>query len=200
VPSEPGSLSKTPKIKHICRVNFLQVVTVRAKPRGIGLDPADIDQLEVDGAFALAVLSPGPGNPTDFQVVKTIQELERRQIAIFGVCLGLQGIVERYGGELGQLPVPVHGKPSNVLIKGDQQKGIFSEIPCEIICGRYHSLYCSSLPEELSATAVTYDGCVMGVRHKTLPVAAVQFHPESILTAPGMGVKILANAVKFLHY
>jgi hypothetical protein len=54
-------------MKHICLVYFLQVVTVRAKPRGIGLDPADIDQLEVDGAFALAVLSPGPGNPTDFQ-------------------------------------------------------------------------------------------------------------------------------------
>eukprot|EP00286_Rhodomonas_abbreviata_P007146 CAMPEP_0181335660 /NCGR_PEP_ID=MMETSP1101-20121128/26962_1 /TAXON_ID=46948 /ORGANISM="Rhodomonas abbreviata, Strain Caron Lab Isolate" /LENGTH=1086 /DNA_ID=CAMNT_0023445819 /DNA_START=67 /DNA_END=3327 /DNA_ORIENTATION=- len=178
-----------------------EVVTIRSNPNRVGLAEGEIDRLAQEGgAFAMAVLSPGPGNPTDFQVPKTIEALEKRRIPIFGVCLGLQGMIERYGGKLDILPVPVHGKPSVVQVKGDQDKGIFSDLPTEIMCGRYHSLYCADLPKDLEATAHTADGCIMGIRHKTLPVAAVQFHPESILTAPGCGVRMLANALTHLRY
>ncbi|EKX34633.1 hypothetical protein GUITHDRAFT_80372 [Guillardia theta CCMP2712] len=177
-----------------------EVVTIRSHPGKVGLDDKEIDRLAKSRKFDLAVLSPGPGNPTDFQVPKTIKALVDRKIPIFGVCLGLQGIIEHFGGQLGVLPTPVHGKPSEVTIKGDMEEGIFSELPPELTCGRYHSLHCVKLPEDLVVTAETSDGCIMAVRHKTLPIAAVQFHPESILTSPGAGVRMLTNALIHLKY
>jgi len=178
-----------------------EVVTIRSNPQQVGLEEGEIDRLAKQyGEFSMALLSPGPGNPNDFQVPKTIEFLEKRRIPIFGVCLGLQGMIEKYGGKLGILPVPMHGKPSVVQIKGDREKGIFSDLPEEIMCGRYHSLYCQEMPADLQVTAQTADGCIMAIRHKTLPVAAVQFHPESILTAPGCGVRMLANALQYLTY
>ena len=177
------------------------VVTIRSHPGKVGLEASEIDRLSKEGgAFALAVLSPGPGNPTDFQVPATIVALCERQIPIFGVCLGLQGIIEKFGGVLGQLPTPMHGKPSTVKVVGDMEKGIFAELPDEIMCGRYHSLFAHKMPDCLEVTAKTEDGCIMAVRHKTLPIAAVQFHPESILTQPGAGVRMLTNAVLHLSY
>lgn len=174
-----------------------EVVTVRSNPRKIGLEESEIDRLGGEKGFDMALLSPGPGNPTDFQVPATMKALEKRKIPVFGVCLGLQGIVETYGGVLGILPVPVHGKPSKVKFVGSRQGGIFEGMPEEIVCGRYHSLYAirEKLPKTLISTAETEDGCIMAIQHAKFPVAAVQFHPESILTQPGMGVQMIGNAL-----
>ena len=115
---------------------------------------------------------------------------------VFGVCLGLQGIVEAFGGELGVLAYPMHGKPSTVRHGG---AGVFEGLPAEFEVGRYHSLFArrETLPACLEVTAESIDVVIMAVRHKELPVEAVQFHPESILTAEGdHGLKLMENAVK----
>lgn len=148
----------------------------------------------------LVVLSPGPGRPNDFKVAKTIFVCQKRQIPIFGVCLGLQGIVEAFGGELGILDYPQHGKVSEISVVADDSN-LFQDLPKSFEVGRYHSLYAlpDRLPEELKVTAVTEDGVIMGIEHQTKAIAAVQFHPESIMTlAGGIGQSIIDNAVR--HY
>jgi anthranilate synthase len=115
---------------------------------------------------------------------------------VFGVCLGLQGIVEAFGGELGVLPYPMHGKPSKVRSRGI---GVFEGLPEDIEVGRYHSLYAipERLPAVLEVTAESDDGIIMGLRHRELPIEAVQFHPESILTAAGgIGLRMMRNALE----
>jgi anthranilate synthase len=104
--------------------------------------------------------------------------------------------VEAFGGELGVLPYPMHGKPSVIRHDG---VGAFEGLPEEIEVGRYHSLYAipERLPAELEVTARTEDGVIMGVRHRELPIEAVQFHPESILTARNdTGLKLMRNALR----
>jgi anthranilate synthase len=163
-----------------------EVVTYRA-----GFPLEMLDELRPD----LIVISPGPGRPVDFGVPTLVRHAAHAGIPVFGVCLGLQGIVEAFGGELGVLPYPVHGKPSSVHHEG---KGVFEGLPADITVGRYHSLFAvpDKLPAELEVTAVTADGVIMGVRHRTLPIEAVQFHPESILTAEGdTGLKLMRNAL-----
>eukprot|EP00611_Tribonema_gayanum_P008881 TRINITY_DN1854_c0_g2_i1.p1 TRINITY_DN1854_c0_g2~~TRINITY_DN1854_c0_g2_i1.p1 ORF type:complete len:430 (-),score=156.13 TRINITY_DN1854_c0_g2_i1:69-1358(-) len=152
----------------------------------------------------LAVLSPGPGNPSDFGLSESLANLEALRIPGFGVCLGLQGMVEHWGGELGVLGYPMHGKPSMVTItdRADQKRNIFDGIPDEFEVARYHSLYGvrEKLPRVLKPLAETEDGIVMAVEHTELPFAAVQFHPESILTNPKHGLTILANCLKHLEF
>ncbi|MBD2775474.1 anthranilate synthase [Iningainema tapete] len=146
----------------------------------------------------LVVLSPGPGRPSDFRVADTIAACKKRQIPIFGVCLGLQGIVEAHGGKLGVLNYPQHGKISSVSVV-DADSVAFKDLPESFEVGRYHSLYAlpESLPKELKVTAISEDGVIMGIEHKTLPIAAVQFHPESIMTlAGGVGLRIVTNVVR----
>jgi len=145
----------------------------------------------------LVVLSPGPGRPRDFGVPDTVQACVRRQIPIFGVCLGLQGIVEAFGGELGVLSYPQHGKSSRILIT-DENSGTFQGLPEAFDVGRYHSLFAlpDRLPPELKVTAMSHDDVIMGIEHRTLPIAAVQFHPESIMSLAGdVGLAIIANVV-----
>jgi anthranilate synthase len=145
-----------------------------------------------DGAAPdLVLLSPGPGRPDDFAMRETLDLLLRRRIPIFGVCLGLQGIVEYFGGALDVLDTPMHGKPSVIRASGNR---LFGGLPSEFTVGRYHSLYArkSALPTELSVAAETADGVIMAVEHKTLPIAAVQFHPESVMTSPSaVGMPII---------
>jgi anthranilate synthase len=143
----------------------------------------------------LVVLSPGPGTPGDFDVAGTIEALVRRRIPAFGVCLGLQGMVEYFGGVLGVLDPPVHGKASRIRVLGGR---LFAGFPREFVAGRYHSLYAlrDKLPAVLEVTAQTDDGVVMAVEHRTAPLAAVQFHPESIMTlADNVGLRLLANVM-----
>ena len=150
-----------------------------------------LDQSEFD----LVVLSPGPGRPSDFKVHQTIDYAIARGIPLFGVCLGLQGIVEYFGGDLDVLEYPMHGKASKILVK-QEDTGLFSGLGTQFTAGRYHSLYArvSTFPKELTVTAVSEDGVIMAVSHKTKPIHAVQFHPETILSLPQQaGIRIIQN-------
>ena len=167
-----------------------QVVTLRA-----GFAPERIDEIAPD----LVVLSPGPGTPADFGVAGTIGAALERGLPLFGVCLGLQGIVEYFGGRLGTLDYPMHGKPSTIRWRGGR---LLAGLPERFEAGRYHSLFGEreTLPECLEVTADTEDGVVMAIEHRTLPVAAVQFHPESILTLGGeVGRRLIHEVVERLR-
>jgi anthranilate synthase len=151
-------------------------------------------------APSLILVSPGPGRPSDFGVPELIRYAAKLEVPVFGVCLGLQGMVEAFGGELGVLGYPVHGKPSLVRHRGG---GVFEGLPEEFRVGRYHSLYAirEKLPAVLEVTAESEDGVIMGVRHRDLPMEAVQFHPESILTLDGnCGLRLMANVVRVLGH
>ncbi|CCK28803.1 Anthranilate synthase [Streptomyces davaonensis JCM 4913] len=149
----------------------------------------------------LVVLSPGPGTPSDFGTAATLAEAERLGIPVFGVCLGLQGIVEYLGGTLGVLPEPVHGKPSRVR-RTEADSMLLDGLPKSFTVGRYHSLYAdpATLPDSLRVTAATEDGRVaMAVEAPRHQFAAVQFHPESIMTNAGhTGRQVVHNAVAHL--
>ncbi|MGR3322285.1 MAG: anthranilate synthase [Pseudooceanicola sp.] len=153
---------------------------------------------DVFDSFApdLVVLSPGPGNPSDFDCRATIGKALDRGLPVFGVCLGLQAIADYFGAELDQLDEPMHGKPSRVTVH--HAGTVFSGLPEAVTIGRYHSLHArpSTLPEELRVTATTADGVVMGLEHATLPIAAVQFHPESIMSlGQDAGIRMIENVV-----
>ncbi|EFO30507.1 anthranilate synthase [Roseibium sp. TrichSKD4] len=144
----------------------------------------------------LVVLSPGPGNPKDFDCAATISRARSHDKPIFGVCLGLQAIAESFGAELGQLDVPVHGKPSPVSIAGNSM--LFDGLEAPVIVGRYHSLHAkrNTLPEDFRVTAQTEDDVVMAIEHTSEPIAAVQFHPESIMSLDQeAGHRIIQNVV-----
>ncbi len=147
----------------------------------------------------LLVLSPGPGTPSDFQISDTIEAALALEIPIFGVCLGLQAVVEFFGGTLSQLTTPMHGKSSSVQVLGGR---LFEGLPSEFRAGRYHSLYAGeeTIPDVLEVTAVSADdGVVMAVEHKSLPIKAVQFHPESIMSFDDeVGLRLMRNAVQLL--
>ena len=163
------------------------VITMRA-----GFPLEEMDAIRPD----LVVLSPGPGTPRDFQVSETLAAAIMRDLPVFGVCLGLQGMIEHFGGELGQLEYPMHGKPSQVHVRGGE---IFTGLPTEFTAGRYHSLFAmrEKMPPILKITAETEDGVVMAIEHAHLPIAAVQFHPESILSLDqDLGIRLIRNVVE----
>lgn len=147
----------------------------------------------------LVVLSPGPGRPSDFKLADTIGYLINKKLPIFGVCLGLQGLVEYFGGDLDILDYPMHGKPSQVNVL--ESEGLFSGLGPQFEAGRYHSLHArrSTFPNALKVTAETEDKVVMGIAHQELPIYAVQFHPETILSLPNQaGITIIRNLMKML--
>ncbi|WP_024513752.1 anthranilate synthase component I [Bradyrhizobium sp. Tv2a-2] len=144
----------------------------------------------------LLVLSPGPGRPEDFKISGTIDAAIAKKLPIFGVCLGVQAIGEYFGGELGQLSHPAHGRPSRVQVRGGR---LMQSLPNEIVIGRYHSLYVAgeTMPEVLTVTASTEDGVAMAIEHKSLPVGGVQFHPESLMSlGDEVGLRIVENAFR----
>ncbi|MCZ7471376.1 anthranilate synthase [Agrobacterium sp. O3.4] len=147
----------------------------------------------------LVVLSPGPGSPTDFDCKATIKAARARDLPIFGVCLGLQALAEAYGGELRQLAVPMHGKPSRIRVL--EPGLVFSGLGKEVTVGRYHSIFAdpTTLPRDFIITAESEDGTIMGIEHAKEPVAAVQFHPESIMTlGQDAGMRMIENVVVHL--
>lgn len=147
----------------------------------------------------LVVLSPGPGSPTDFDCKATIKKARARNLPIFGVCLGLQALAEAYGGELRQLAVPMHGKPSRIRVL--EPGLVFSGLGKEVTVGRYHSIFAdpATLHRDFMITAESEDGTIMGIEHTKEPVAAVQFHPESIMTLGGdAGMRMIENVVAHL--
>ena len=174
-------------LANYARQTGAEVVTYRH-----GFPPALMEEL----APNLILISPGPGRPADFGVPELVRQAARLGIPIFGVCLGLQGIVEAFGGELEVLDYPMHGKPSKVIHRG---QGVFEGLPESFQVGRYHSLYArrETFPTILEVTAESEDGVIMGVRHRELPIEAVQFHPESILTLEeDCGLRLMANVVR----
>ncbi|CAB4598247.1 MAG: anthranilate/aminodeoxychorismate synthase component II [Actinobacteria bacterium] len=157
----------------------------------LGAEPIVVrnDELTVDQALEVApdavLLSPGPGRPEDAGIIcDAILAFAERGTPVFGVCLGHQAIGHVFGGTVVRAPALMHGKTSHVTHEG---LGVFAGLPTPLTATRYHSLVidASSIPDCLEVTASTEDGVVMGVRHRTLPVEGVQFHPESILTAAG---------------
>src|SRR5690606_9795676 len=167
-----------------------EVRTIRA-PLAPGELTAQIEAYQPD----LLLLSPGPGRPDDFGVGKAVEIAIGAGLAVWGVCLGLQGIVEHLGGRLGLLDYPMHGKASTVRVLGGR---LLAGLPETFEAGRYHSIHAlaDALPEELEVTAVSDDGVVMAIEHRTLPIAAVQFHPESIMSARGdVGLRLVHQAV-----
>ncbi len=163
------------------------VVTYRA-----GFPPEMLSTIAPD----LVLISPGPGRPADFGVPDVVRKAATLGIPVFGVCLGLQGIVEAFGGELDVLPYPMHGKPSMVT---HRNTGVFEGLPETFKVGRYHSLFArrETFPGCLEITAESQDGVIMGVRHRDLPIEAVQFHPESMLTLEGeCGLRVMENVMR----
>ena len=161
------------------------------------LRPGFPDEAFDDFKPDLVFLSPGPGRPDDYHLRDSIERALAAGLPVFGVCLGLQGIVEFFGGSLGQLVTPMHGKPSKVKL--DTTDPLFEGLPDDIVVGRYHSLFANAdeLPGDLRVTAQSDDGVIMGVRHKVLPISAVQFHPESLLTLQGdVGMRMIANLLR----
>ncbi|HEX5494202.1 MAG TPA: anthranilate synthase component I [Mycobacteriales bacterium] len=154
--------------------------------------PAELlDQYAPD----LVVLSPGPGRPADFGCERLLDALTERGLPVFGVCLGMQALVEHHGGRLALLGEPVHGKSSTVRLAGG---GMFTGVTSEITVGRYHSLYAdpAHLPPGLTVTATADDGVIMAVEHQRYPHWGVQFHPESIMTLRDRaGHRIVANVL-----
>jgi len=135
----------------------------------------------------LLVISPGPGTPDTAGVSLSAVDYFKDKLTIFGVCLGHQVIAQYFGGKVGHAPKPMHGKPSRIT---HNQKGIFADVENPLQAGRYHSLCVLELPDCLEQTA-EFEGIVMGIEHKELPIFGVQFHPESILTPAGG--KIIEN-------
>jgi anthranilate synthase len=146
----------------------------------------------------LVVHSPGPGRPADFGVPARILELAEAGVPQFGVCLGLQGMVEAFGGRLDVLCEPRHGKAWRIEHDG---QGLFEGVPSPCRLGAYHSLIAdlAELPEVLEVTARNETGLVMAIRHRRLPLMAVQFHPESILSMQDeIGHRIVGNVMRLL--
>ena len=152
------------------------------------------DTLSVAEAMALSpeaiVLSPGPCTPNEAGICVDLIKAAAGKIPILGVCLGHQAIGQAFGGNVVRAPTPMHGKVSPVLHEGSD---IFVGLPSPFAATRYHSLIVdrATLPEVLVPTAWTEDGIIMGLRHRSLPIFGVQFHPESI--ASEHGHEMLAN-------
>jgi anthranilate synthase/aminodeoxychorismate synthase-like glutamine amidotransferase len=142
--------------------------------------PDEVADMGVDAVL----VSPGPGRPEDAGVSNDVITRFGGELPILGVCLGHQCIGQAFGGEVVRAPSIMHGKTSLVRHSG---VGVFAGLPDPFEATRYHSLVVepSSVPDELEVTAWTDDGVVMGVRHRTMAIEGVQFHPESILTASG---------------
>jgi anthranilate synthase/aminodeoxychorismate synthase-like glutamine amidotransferase len=155
---------------------------------GAEVDVHRNDLISVEDALNIGathlVISPGPGTPRNAGVSMRMIEAFADRIPIFGVCLGHQSLVEVFGGKVVRAARLMHGKVSPVTHDG---KGLFNGMPQEFNAGRYHSLIAepSSIPSVLEVTARTAQGEIMGVRHKSLPIEGVQFHPESVLTPDG---------------
>ena len=147
---------------------------------------AQVAELSPDGVL----VSPGPGHPRDAgNCVEIIRFCADRQIPMFGVCLGHQALGEAFGATIDRAPELLHGRSSLVDHEG---QGVFAVVSNPLVVGRYHSLVVKDegLPTEFNVTARSH-GLIMGMRHRTLPLEGVQFHPESVLTQDGY--RMLAN-------
>ncbi|GGK75190.1 anthranilate synthase component II [Haloarcula sebkhae] len=170
--------------------NLVEYVSEHAETEVVR-NTATLDDVEAFDPDAI-ILSPGPGHPKNERDVGVTLDVLREvspDVPTLGVCLGLESAVYAYGGTIGRAPEPIHGKAYPIDHDG---KGVFAGLEQGFQGGRYHSLIAADIPEAfvVSATTETEDGTelVMGVRHREYPIEAVQFHPESVLTAVGHDV------------
>lgn len=164
--------------------NLVQLFAAEGTEVTVRRNAASMDELRALAPDLLCV-SPGPGTPRDSGVSMAAVEYWQTRIPVFGVCLGMQVINELHGGRTVHAPLPVHGKSDAVRHDGS---GVFTGLPSPFSAGRYHSLAIVRRSEALVENAWTADGVVMGIRHATLPLHAVQFHPESFLTEHGVHI------------
>lgn len=174
--------------------NLFQLVgTLNPDIRVVRNDLLSVPEIEALSPEAI-LLSPGPGRPADAGICEEAVQKLSGKIPILGVCLGHQAICEAFGGTVGYAKALMHGKSS--LTKLDPSCPLFQDLPPEIPVARYHSLAAKEpLPPDLEAAAVTEDGEIMALQHKTHPTFGLQFHPESILTPDGE--TILKNFLTF---
>jgi para-aminobenzoate synthetase component II len=153
-------------------------------------DDARFAEPDWSAGFDGILLSPGPGTPEEAGVCIDVVRSVGGRVPIFGVCLGLQSISVAFGGVVNRAPELLHGKTSLVSHDG---RGVFAGLPNPFTATRYHSLALdpATVPDELEVSATTESGVIMAVRHKSLPIESVQFHPESVLTEGGY--QMLAN-------
>ncbi len=160
--------------------------------RQLGVEPDVVrnDKITLDevGNYDKIIISPGPGIPSEAGILPQLLERYGSEKPILGVCLGHQAIGECFGAKLRNLSTVYHGVQSTVHLTADDY--IFAGIPSEFEVGRYHSWVVDrdSLPSELEVTAVSPDGEIMAMRHRSLDVRGVQFHPESVLTPYGLEI------------
>lgn len=174
--------------------NLFQLVgTLNPDIRVVRNDLLSVPEIEALSPEAI-LLSPGPGRPADAGICEEAVQKLSGKIPILGVCLGHQAICEAFGGTVGYAKTLMHGKSS--LTKLAPSCPLFQDLPPEIPVARYHSLAAKEpLPPDLEAAAVTEDGEIMALQHKTHPTFGLQFHPESILTPDGE--TILKNFLTF---
>jgi anthranilate synthase/aminodeoxychorismate synthase-like glutamine amidotransferase len=158
-------------------------------------DAIDLAGIRAEAPDAI-LISPGPGRPEAAGISMAVVAGLAGEYPILGVCLGHQAIGQVYGGEVVAAPTLMHGKTSSVHHHG---VGLFAGLPEPLVATRYHSLVVepTTVPDVLEVTATTADGVIMGLRHRTLPVEGVQFHPESLLTPSGP--QLLSNFLASAH-
>lgn len=158
--------------------------------KSLGFENVDVyrnDKIELSqiNKYDKIILSPGPGLPSEAGIMMQLIREYAAKKSILGVCLGHQAIAEVFGAKLENIPTVFHGVQTAIKIVEDDY--LFAELPKEILAGRYHSWIVSKneLPTELEITAIDEAGDIMALKHKTLDLHGVQFHPESILTPDG---------------
>lgn len=174
--------------------SFVWTIVGYLRHMGAEVDVARNDAVDPGwwrGGYDGVLISPGPGDPKGAGAsLQTIADCAERGIPMLGVCLGHQALGEYFGGTVSHAPELMHGKTSVITHDG---RGVFQGLPQDITVTRYHSLAVdpATVPDSLEVSATTANGIVMGLRHRTLPLEGVQFHPESVMTQGGH--KMLAN-------
>ncbi len=182
--------------------SFVHTLASYFRKLGVILETYRFDAIStkeiIDKKPDLVIHSPGPGRPSDFDLATKIQKIADQGIAQFGVCLGLQGIIEAFGGKLQLLDEPKHGK---IWKLKHHNHPLFSGIDIDSDVAAYHSLIADGehIPSKIEVIATNEKDDIMAISHKELPILAVQFHPESILTLHNdTGIKLIANALSYL--
>jgi len=182
--------------------SFVHTLASYFRKLGVILETYRFDSIRtkeiIDKKPDLVIHSPGPGRPSDFNLAEKIQEISDQGIAQFGVCLGLQGVIEAFGGKLKLLDEPKHGK---IWKLKHHSHPLFNGIEVDSNVAAYHSLIADTdhIPSEIDVIASNEKDDIMAIVHKEKPILAVQFHPESILTLHNdTGIKLIVNALSYL--
>ncbi|MEX2335024.1 MAG: chorismate-binding protein, partial [Pseudohongiella sp.] len=194
--SRPGAGMRALMVDH--QDSFVHTLAAGFRAAGVDvqtLRPEPAREALKTQVFDLVILSPGPGRPADFDCNATLALCEALNVSVFGVCLGLQAMIEYAGGSLSMLPRPVHGSASAIEHDGSD---LFHGVNSPFDAGRYHSIHANQVPGGFEITARSGDdGSIMAIEHKNKPWTAVQFHPESLLTlARGAGDQLIRNVVR----